>query len=146
MLVLTRKRDETIVIGDVRVTAVSIGNENVRLSITAPTQIKIHRKEVYEAVRRNNQTAEDVAPERAEIITVSDVDGNSAPHSVRCARLVLTRRRYETIMIGDDVAVTVVEIEQNAWGNKVRLGIAAPREIPVHRLEVFEAIMRAKQS
>ncbi len=146
MLVLTRKRGETIVIGDVRVTVVNVGNENVRLSITAQTHIKIYRKEVYEAVRRNNQTTEDVAAERAEIITGNDVDGKSALHGVRCARLILARRRDETIMIGEDVALTIVGILLDIRGNKVRLGITAPREVPVHRLEVFEAIMRAKQS
>jgi len=50
--------------------------------------------------------------------------------------LVLSRKRGESIMIGDDVEITVLDIR----GNKVRLGIAAPAEIPVHRKEVYEAI------
>jgi carbon storage regulator len=52
--------------------------------------------------------------------------------------LVLTRQRDESIVIGDNVVVTVVDIR----GDKVRLGIEAPEEIPVHRQEVFEAIRR----
>lgn len=52
--------------------------------------------------------------------------------------LVLTRQLDEGIMIGDDVVITVVDI----IGNKVRLGIAAPSEIPVHRQEVYETIQR----
>ena len=52
--------------------------------------------------------------------------------------LVLTRKRDEQIMIGDKITVTVVEIR----GDKVRLGIAAPVEVPVHRQEVYEAIQR----
>ncbi len=52
--------------------------------------------------------------------------------------LVLSRQRDESIMIGDQVVVTVVDIR----GDKVRLGINAPREIPVHRQEVYEAIRR----
>lgn len=52
--------------------------------------------------------------------------------------LVLSRQRDETIMIGDDIEVTVVDIR----GDKVRLGIQAPTEIPVHRQEVYEAIQR----
>ena len=52
--------------------------------------------------------------------------------------LVLSRQRDETIMIGDDVQVTVVDIR----GEKVRLGITAPSHIPVHRKEVYEAIQR----
>jgi carbon storage regulator len=52
--------------------------------------------------------------------------------------LVLSRHRDESIMIGDDVMITIVDIR----GDKVRLGIDAPNEIPVHRLEVYEAIKR----
>ena len=50
--------------------------------------------------------------------------------------LVLSRKRDESIMIGDDVVLTVIEIR----GDKVRIGIDAPREVPVHRREVYEAI------
>ena len=56
--------------------------------------------------------------------------------------LVLSRQRDETIMIGDDVEITVVDIR----GDKVRLGISAPSEIPVHRKEVYEAIQRENQA
>jgi carbon storage regulator len=52
--------------------------------------------------------------------------------------LVLSRQKDESIMIGDNIVVTVVEIR----GDKVRLGINAPTEIPVHRQEVYEAIQR----
>jgi carbon storage regulator len=52
--------------------------------------------------------------------------------------LVLSRMRDESIIIGDNVVVTVVDVR----GDKVRLGIEAPREIPVHRREVYEAIQR----
>lgn len=52
--------------------------------------------------------------------------------------LVLSRQRDESIMIGDNIVITVVDIR----GDKVRLGISAPTEIPVHRQEVYEAIQR----
>jgi len=52
--------------------------------------------------------------------------------------LVLSRQKDETIMIGDDVEITIVDIR----GDKVRLGITAPPHIPVHRKEVYEAIQR----
>ena len=52
--------------------------------------------------------------------------------------LVLSRQRDESIMIGEDVVVTIVDVR----GDRVRLGIDAPTEIPVHRREVYEAIHR----
>ena len=52
--------------------------------------------------------------------------------------LVLSRQRDETIMIGDDIEITIVDIR----GDKVRLGITAPRHIQVHRREVYDAIKR----
>ena len=55
--------------------------------------------------------------------------------------LVLSRQRDETIMIGDDVEITIVDIR----GDKVRLGISAPPHVAVHRKEVYEAIRREKQ-
>ena len=55
--------------------------------------------------------------------------------------LVLSRHRDESIMIGDDVVVTIVDIR----GDKVRLGIDAPSSIPVHRQEIYDAIQREKQ-
>ena len=50
--------------------------------------------------------------------------------------LVLSRKKNESIVINDYITVTVVEIR----GDKVRLGIVAPKEVPVHRQEVFDAI------
>jgi carbon storage regulator len=55
--------------------------------------------------------------------------------------LVLSRHRDESIMIGDDVVITIVDIR----GDKVRLGIDAPQSIPVHRQEVYDAIQRENQ-
>ena len=54
--------------------------------------------------------------------------------------LVLSRQRDESIMIGDDVEITIVDVR----GDKVRLGIAAPKKIPVHRREIYDAIQREK--
>jgi len=52
--------------------------------------------------------------------------------------LVLSRKKNESIIINDDITIVVVEIR----GDKVRLGVEAPKEIPVHRNEVYEAIRR----
>jgi len=50
--------------------------------------------------------------------------------------LVLSRKKNECIIIDDNIIITVVEVR----GDKVRLGIEAPREVPVHRSEIYEAI------
>ena len=64
MLVLSRQRDETIMIGDdVEITVVDIRGDKVRLGITAPRHIQVHRKEVYEAIKRENQQAAKVSAE-----------------------------------------------------------------------------------
>jgi carbon storage regulator len=52
--------------------------------------------------------------------------------------LVLSRKKNESIIINDDITIVVVEIR----GDKVRLGVEAPKEVPVHRNEVYEAIRR----
>lgn len=61
MLVLSRQRDETIMIGDeIEITVVDVRGDKVRLGITAPTRIAVHRKEVYEAIRSENQNASNI--------------------------------------------------------------------------------------
>lgn len=54
--------------------------------------------------------------------------------------LVLSRKKNESIVVNNDVVITVIEIR----GDKVRLGIVAPKDVPVHREEVFEAIHGTK--
>ncbi len=55
--------------------------------------------------------------------------------------LVLSRQRDESIMIGDNVEIIIVDVR----GDKVRLGITAPKSIPVHRREIYDAIQREKK-
>lgn len=55
--------------------------------------------------------------------------------------LILTRRVGETLMIGDDVTITVLGIK----GHQVRLGINAPKEVSVHREEIYQRIQQEKQ-
>ena len=54
--------------------------------------------------------------------------------------LILTRRVGETLMIGDEVTVTVLGVK----GNQVRIGVNAPRDVAVHREEIYERIKREK--
>ena len=55
--------------------------------------------------------------------------------------LILTRRAGETVMVGDDVTVTVLGVK----GNQVRVGINAPKSVAVHREEIYERIKREQQ-
>jgi len=66
MLVLSRQRDESIIIGDnIVVTIVDVRGDKVRLGIDAPREISVHRREVYEAIQRENQQAAQIRPEDA---------------------------------------------------------------------------------
>ncbi len=56
--------------------------------------------------------------------------------------LVLSRQRDESIIIGDNIKITIVDIR----GDKIRIGIEAPPEVAVHRQEVYDAIQRDKQA
>jgi carbon storage regulator len=81
-------------------------------------------------------------------LTHADVTGDShqiRPHGTSKGykpMLVLSRKKNESIVINNDITVTVVEIR----GDKVRLGIVAPKEVPVHRQEVYDAIHGDRQS
>ncbi len=55
--------------------------------------------------------------------------------------LVLSRKKDESIMVGDDIKIIIIRID----GDKVRLGITAPREVPVHRQEVYEIIKKKEK-
>ena len=88
MLVLSRQRDEAIMIGDeVEITVVDIRGDKVRLGITAPRHIQVHRKEVYEAIKRENEQAAKLRPDDVATIvedknkgkTGSDQPGGDAP-------------------------------------------------------------------
>lgn len=78
MLVLSRQRDETIMIGDeIEITVVDIRGDKVRLGINAPTRIAVHRKEVYEAIRRENEQAARI--DRTDLASLSPVAGATGP-------------------------------------------------------------------
>ncbi len=75
MLVLSRQRDETIMIGDdVQITVVDIRGDKVRLGITAPRSIQVHRKEVYDAIQRENREAAKLSPRDVADVLESDAE------------------------------------------------------------------------
>ena len=78
MLVLSRQRDETIMIGDdVEITVVDIRGDKVRIGINAPTRIAVHRKEVYDAIKAENLRAATISDSDMDIVSreVSPSDG-----------------------------------------------------------------------
>lgn len=82
MLVLSRQRDETIMIGDeIEITVVDIRGDKVRLGIAAPTRIAVHRKEVYESIRRENEEAARLDRRDAEALRQSIAPGPTRTRS-----------------------------------------------------------------
>ncbi|MEX2172036.1 MAG: carbon storage regulator CsrA [Pirellulales bacterium] len=66
MLVLSRQRDESIIIGDnIVITIVDVRGDKVRLGIEAPIEVSVHRREVYEAIQRENRRATEVGTSEA---------------------------------------------------------------------------------
>jgi len=81
MLVLSRQRDETIMIGDdIEITVVDIRGDKVRVGITAPSRVAVHRKEVYDAIRAENERSARLARGTVEEL------GKSVAESVRVRR------------------------------------------------------------
>ena len=77
MLVLSRQRDETIMIGDdIEITVVDIRGDKVRLGITAPPLVPVHRKEVYEAIKRENRDAARMTPEGLSAVLRTKVEAD----------------------------------------------------------------------
>ena len=77
MLVLSRQRDQSIMIGDdIEITIVDVRGDKVRVGINAPRHVSVHRKEVYEAIRREN---EEGAPPRAPSASEKSTGSNAKP-------------------------------------------------------------------
>lgn len=89
MLVLSRQRDETIMIGDdIEITVVDIRGDKVRLGISAPTRIAVHRKEVYESIKRENEQAARLASGDVSGIAAGGPALSPGPQRSRTSRLV----------------------------------------------------------
>lgn len=83
MLVLSRQRDESIIIGDnIVITIVDIRGDKVRLGINAPTEIPVHRQEVYEAIQRENKLAGREDPKDARNVGRDGGSSSPAPKSI----------------------------------------------------------------
>ena len=86
--------------------------------------------------------AKDMAPGLAQPVDAGKLPTNLQNHPKGHPMLILTRRVGETIIIGEDVAVTVLGVQ----GNQVRVGVNAPKEVSVHREEIYERIQQEKQA
>ncbi len=107
MLVLSRQRDETIMIGDeIEITVVDIRGDKVRLGITAPTRIAVHRKEVYEAIKKENEQAAKIAGPDLSVL------GGIAPGPVR-TQIRASRLASTAAPIGRDAQVDAVRSATN---------------------------------
>ena len=93
MLVLSRQRDETIMIGDdVEITVVDIRGDKVRIGINAPTRIAVHRKEVYDAIKAENLRAATISDSDMDIVS-REVTPSDGPRPGRSAPAQSPQRR-----------------------------------------------------
>lgn len=93
MLVLSRQRDETIMIGDsIEITVVDVRGDKVRLGITAPTSVAVHRKEVYEAIQRENRNAATIGRD-----DVRSLAKEAAPRSLHPVNAAARARTAELV-------------------------------------------------
>ena len=131
-LVLARQVGQSIMIGDsILLEVIALKTNTVRLRIVAPRSLGVHRREVYDAIRLNQRVDSwHPLPEQ----THQHGAASLAPHTE--GNLILSRRTGETIMIGDSIAVDVVEARPGI----TRLRVIAPRSVSVHRREVYDAI------
>jgi carbon storage regulator len=116
MLVISRKKDESIIIDDnIVITVADIQGKSASIGIQAPLELPVFRKELCDQPHWR-----DTVPKRI------------------AEKVFIARERDEAIVIGEHIIVTIIDIR----GDKMRLGIQAPREARVHRQEVYEAIQR----
>ena len=89
MLVLSRQRDETIMIGDeIELTVVDIRGDKVRIGIKAPPRIAVHRKEVYDAIKRENEQAACLRDDELGSVRPSVAARRGARSPIPAARLI----------------------------------------------------------
>lgn len=105
MLVLSRQRDETIMIGDeIEITVVDIRGDKIRLGINAPTKVAVHRKEVYDAIRKENQQAALAAS--VEGIPEGIAPGPTKIQRKATARLAVNTRPGGGVLPAQEITVT----------------------------------------
>ena len=132
MLILTRYRDQKIKIGDiVTLNIMSVNNRgSVSLGIQAPRDIPVHREEIFKKVKEES-SSETIFSEAIQGFTEKDVGEGY---------LILSRNRNQKIHICDDVVITILDTNKGS----VRIGIDAPKDVSIHRQEIFDKIQAEK--
>ncbi len=125
MLVLSRRLRQSIMIGpNIVVTPIGIDQGKISIAIEAPREIPILREELLGAPKNQSRVG-----------TKRPASSPASPNG-GVSKLVLSRKINESIVISDDITVKVVEIR----GDRVRLGIVAPKEVPIYREEIYKRI------
>ena len=133
MLVLARRCGQSIMVGDeIKVAIVDIRGDKVKLEITAPKHLPIDRQET-----RGSTNMAKYNNDVDELTYANEPIDNRINHCRgKDYVTVLHRRHREPLVIGDEIEVVIVNVGR---GN-VRLGIAAPRNIPILRQEIYDAM------
>ena len=126
-LVLTRHLGESIMIGEaIEVQVVGLKSGTARIKVVAPRSIEVHRREVFDSIRAGE-------PRPGPPTSTAPADPRPGKPS---GGLVLARSVHQSIMIGEEVEVSVVEVRPST----VKLKVSAPKSVAVHRREVFDRL------
>jgi len=110
---MSRLKDEAIMLGDdIEITIIDIRGDYVRLGLHVTQTISVRMKESSDTIKKNNKQG----------------------------LLVIRCKKNESVMIGDDIEVIIVDVR----GDKARIGLVAPKPVPVHRKEIYDAIQMEK--
>lgn len=133
MLILTRYRDQKIKIDDiVTLNIMSVNKQgSVSIGIQAPRAIPVHREEIFAKVKA----------ESSEEVFFQEAIHGFTKADVGTGYLILTRNKGQRIRICDDVVITILGCHK---GN-VKIGIDAPKDVAIHREEIFDKIQAEKE-
>lgn len=136
MLVMSRQCNQSVMIGDeIEITITEVRGLKVRVGITAPLYIPIHRREIYDAIQREKVN------HKGTFYNASNKN-SSSQNVISVPFLVMGREISESIVIGDEIEVTILDVRDE----DVRLGFSIPKHIPVHRREIYDAIQRESET
>jgi carbon storage regulator len=125
MLVITRRKNESVMIGDDIEIIVLDEGTRVRLGVFAPEQLSVNKKELYETIPKEK------------IVRYEPGAGKGANYKSKRTHII-TRKIDESIMIGDDIEIMIVDVRIEG----VRLGFRVEKQLSVYRKEIWENIQK----